>query len=867
MRYPGNKPPKSAEWILGKTLDESTKYAALGDFEEKYVSNIRENGLFWAKYLYWLQLLSVMPVSLFYSSYWGFSMFKNYLKITYRNIKKHKGYSLINIFGLAAGIVCCTFIMLYVNFESGYDSYHNDVERIYRVAELSKSTTGDGGAAAVHLMIGPTLKSEFPQVEYMARIRGQRKTSVRYGDKVFKEDGKNLRHIDPDLLKIFTFPFIKGDPETALDRPFTMIITEGLAEKYFGRDDPLGKSLKVDTTYYEVTGVVENSPGNTHFKYKFLMSWKSIENDRWMNGWQSPMNVPTYVKLKEGTDPAEFEKNITTIAYKYMGDYIRKKGKEYIGILQPVESIHLHSNLIWEMEPPGNSMYIYIFSAVGALIFLIACMNYINLSTARSANRAGEVGLRKVIGAQRFQLVSQFIGESVVLTVLAYAAAFIFTILLIPFFNEIAGTTISFKNLFNPQIILVLTGMFLFAGLVAGGYPAFFLSTFKPAAVMKGSLNTGTKGGLVRKILVVGQFAISIALITGTIIFYHQLNYMKNADLGFDKEHKLVLNMQGLKVANESYKRIKTEFLQHPDITGATFSSSVPGRWRYLWRQWPTGEEKTNAHALRCMQVDHDFISEYGLKVIAGRPFSREMENFSSGSILNETAVRTFGWKSPEEALKKTMFESRSPIIGVIKDYHFQGLQGKIEPLKLFLMNEDFVALSLKINSNNISGVISFIQSKFLELFPEGILDYAFLDEDFNRLYASEEKLVRIFSIFVFFGVFIACLGLFGLISFIAEQRTQEIGIRKVLGASISGIIFLLTKEFIKLVAIGTVLAWPAAWFGTERWLQDFAYRINPGILSFIFAAVIALIISAATVGWQTFKAAKTNPADALKYE
>ncbi|MFC1725005.1 ABC transporter permease, partial [candidate division KSB1 bacterium] len=638
------------------------------------------------------------------------------------------------------------------------------------------------------------------------------------------------------------------------------------AGKYFGDENPIGKTIMVDTTGYEITGVVKNTPGNTHFKYNFLMSMKTIANNEYMNrGWQSPANMPTYIKLAPGVNPEEFAKQITQIVRVNMKEFLERDRVEYASFLQPVQDIYLRSDLIWELGLKGNLLYIYIFSGIGVFILLIASMNFVNLSTARSANRAKEVGMRKVAGASRRQVIWQFLSESVITSVFAMTAALIIVFILLPFFNDLAVSQFKFSSLFKINNILMLSSLIIIIGIFAGSYPALFLSTFRPVSTLKGVLRTGTRGGLLRKVLVVGQFSISITLIIGTFVFYQQLQYMKNQPLGFDKKQKLIINMEGNRVGPNSYKTVKSEFKKNPSVLGVSFSSSVPGKWRYRWRQYPTGERETNLHAIRCMQVDYDFFELYNLKIISGRKFTPDMA--SRGYILNETAVSTFGWDSPETALTKTLREVNTPILGVMKDYHFAGLQQQIEPLGIFLMLEDYRYLTLKVDMKDINNTIASIEKKYNELFPNTVFDYFFLDTDFNSQYEKEDRLGKIFGVFTFFGIFIACLGLFGLAAFMAEQRTKEIGIRKVLGATVSKIIFMLSGEFTKWIIIANFIAWPVSWYLLDKWIQYFAYRIDISFIPFFLAGLLTLIISAITVSYQSFKAAYANPVDSLRDE
>ena len=837
-----------------------------GDLVEMYEYIYSSKGRFRSFIWLYKQVLKSIPLFFYNSIIWSITMLKNYLKITFRNMIKQKGYSFINILGLAAGLACCIFILLYVQFEFSYDNYHDDADRIFRVAKSVRNESRYDKMAAVEMMIAPTLRENFPQVEYAARISFSRDQVVRYKDKIFKEEEGNLRHVDPEILKIFKIPFIEGNPETALERPRTMVLTDEKSKKYFGDENPIGRSILVDTTSYEITGIVENPPGNTIFKYNFLMSYESIKNQEYLKmGWQSPANMPTFIKLAGGVNPEELAKQLTQIVRENISEFLERDGVEYNNFLQPLQDIHLNSNMIWELDQSGNILYLYIFSGIGIFILLIASMNFVNLSTARSANRAKEVGMRKVAGANRRQIIWQFLNESVITSILAMIAALIIVFFLLPFFNDLTNIKFSLVTIFEIDNILVLLGLVIIIGLFAGIYPALFLSAFKPISTLKGILGIGTKGGLLRKVLVVGQFSISISLIIGTLIFYQQLQYMKNQPLGFDKEQKLIINMEGNRVSPNSYQSVKSEFLKIPSVLGASFSSSVPGKWRYRWRQYPTGERATNLHAIRCMQVDYDFFELYDLQLISGRQFNPDMSLI--GYIFNETAVRKFGWESPEAALSKTLRDVQTPIIGVIKDYHFAGLQQQIEPLGIFLMSEDYRYLTLKIDMKDTKNTIASIENKYRELFPNTVFDYFFLDTDFNSQYLKEDLLGRIFSIFTFFGIFIACLGLFGLAAFMAEQRTKEIGIRKVMGASVSRIILMLSGEFTKWIIAANIIAWPISWYLISKWIISFAYRIDIPIITFLFAGLLTLVISAFTVSYQSIKAAYANPVDSLRDE
>ena len=842
-------------------------FSISGDFDEEFLDLAETKGGFYAKLWYWKHFLKSLPGIMKDSVYWRSVMFKNYLKIAVRNFKNKKGFSFINIFGLAVGFTCSILIFLYVQYEMNWDSFHKDANRIYRVISTLKRASGTTRFAGAGSALTPYIRDNLPEAEYVSRFWSNRDSQVRYADRLFKEQGKDLVFADKDIFNIINIPFKMGNPNTALERPKTAVITEQTAKKYFGKENPMGKTVRIDTVDYEITGITENLPGNSCFGFKFLMSWETLANDRMLGGTEWGGFFLTLVKLAPGVTTDEFSNQITQAYLNNNQEYLDRMQSEYSASLQNIKNIHLKSDFVFDFTPKGNILYVYIFSGVAVIILLIASINFMNLSTARSANRANEVGMRKVAGAMRKQLFWQFIGESFFLTFFSLFIALIFVIIVLPEFNQLSLLKIQYSSLLNTNFLIGLLLIVTFVGIAAGSYPALFLSSFKPGFVLRGHLRSGLKSGILRKILVVAQYAISIIMIVVTIMFSRQLNFMKNKSLGFDKEKKMIINMQGNRVNPNNYLAVKREFLKDTSIQGASFSSSIPGRWLYSWRIWPTGQRTTNAHLINCMGVDEDFFSLYDLNLIAGRNF-RENEPIS-GWILNETAVNTYGWNSPEEAITKTIMDREPPthILGVMKDYHYKGLQNNIEPQAVFRIHEDFRYLTLRINTENLPETLLFLEQQYNSLFPGQYFEYFFLDDDFDRQYLKEEQTGIIFNIFTFLGIFIACLGLFGLAAFMAEQRTKEIGIRKAIGASVSGIIVMLSKEFIKWILISNIIAWPAAYFVINRMLQEFAYRTNIGVLPFLASAVLSLIIAVITVSYQSVKAAMSNPVDSLKYE
>jgi len=787
-------------------------------------------------------------------------MFKNYLKIAFRNIRKYKGYSFINIASLAIGIACCMLIIFHVGFELSYDNYHKDADRIYRIG-LDRNLPGEKNICAmVGYPLAAHLKKNLPQVEYAGRIQ-RRNVLIKKEDKVFYEN--NFFYADNDIFNIFTIPFIRGNAEQALINPGTIVISQSMANKYFGEEDPLGRMLTVDSNDFQITGIVKDPPSNTHFKYSFITSLNdSSLPERIRNSWTASM-VYTYLKLVPNTNNSDFARMMN----KVLEGHIDSETLNFF--LQPVKDIHLHSHLLAELEPPGNPFYLYIFSTIAVLILMIASINFINLSTARSANRAKEIGIRKVVGAVRNQLINQFIGESLFTTILSVITAFLIVDLSLPFFNRLVDIQFTVSDFFKLEIFISLICIILFSGIIAGSYPAIFLSAFKPALILKGKLRLGTKRSTLRKIMVIGQFTISIILVISTIASYKQLRFMKNEKLGFSKEQKLIIPVQRGADISENYETVKSEFLKHFRITGATVSGGIPGRIQTSETYRLFNETEDKGQQMKTLFVDRDFIPEYGIELAAGRLFFKETNSLRETEFLiNETAVRALGLHSPQDAIGKRLVGwEGGKIVGVVKDFHFQGLQQEIRPLVVTNFTWMFSFITLTLSTEEISRTLSFAQDKWKELFPGIPYEYYFLDEDFNRLYRSEEKTGTLIGVFTLIGVLVACFGLFGLASFMAEQRTKEIAIRKVHGARVRDTVSLLIKDFIRWILISNIIAWPIAYFIVNRWLQNFFYRVNLGIGIFIFTGFIVLAIALLTISYQVIKTATTNPVDYLRYE
>jgi len=791
-------------------------------------------------------------------------MFKNYLKIAFRNLIRQKWVSLLNITGLAIGITSISLIFLYVQHELTYDAFHEDADRIFRIAHSSLSQGKETGFAATNVQIGEELQHGYEEVELAGRFGWQREVAVKYQDNI---QMTNPFLAEPEILRIFSIPFVSGDPETALVRPYTAVISEKFAGSLFQGIDPIGESVKIDTNYYEITGVFRDLPENSHLQFDMLLSWQTwLEgevNEHMRTGWF----VPTYVKLKPGYDPEVFDKRLNEVADRVLEkeDDLTRQGE--IHFLQPVKKIHFHSNYIWEFSPPGNPLYPHVFIAIGLLILLIACMNFMNLSTARFINRSVEVGIRKTVGASRKDLIKQFLGESLLIAFIAHIVGMFFLEFTLPLFNRITEIQFSIEYL-NLVYLIYLISLIIIIGVLAGIYPALFLSSFKPVYVLKGWVGEQVTSLNIRKVLVIGQFVISITLIIGSIMVYRQLIYMKNQPLGFSIEKKFIIQFPREGVIRVNCDRIKSEYLEIPNVEEAAFSSSVPGRWKYLWRQWPSGEEETNTKLLNCMGVDHDYLGLYDIEIIAGRGFDKSLSDSSNdGWVLNLAAVRAFGWESAEEAMTHTMNDRDEPILGIAKDYHYHGLQSSIEPLGIFLFQDDYRYITLSLNTHGLSQTLERIEGTFRKQFPNELYDHFFLDMDFDTQYHREDKLTRLIFLFTLLGIAIASIGLFGMASFMTEKRRKEIGVRKVNGALVSHIVLLLSYDLAKWIIIAVIIACPIAWYGTTKWLETFAYQVDQSLWVFLVAGALAFFIAMLTVSYQSIKVARENPVDSLRYE
>ena len=812
-------------------------------------------------------------------------MIKNYFKIAWRNLVKNKTFSFINIIGLASGLACFILIALYVADELSYDRFNEKAGRIYRI-----NSDVIFGGNKLHLAVasdpmGATLKKDYPQVEEFVRffISGGSKL-IKKGNEFIREN--NVAHVDSTLFDVFTIPVIAGDAKTALNEPNTVVISESAAKKYFATTDAVGKSIETDdngSTLYKVTAVIKDIPHNSHFTFDMLFSMDNVEY-QWGNFLSH--NHQTYLLLKPGADHKAFEKNFPRFIDKYVVpqaaqfmqiksmDEFEKAGNKLEYSLMPLTDIHLRSDRVPELNVNGNIQYVYIFSAVALFVLLLACINFMNLSTARSASRAKEVGIRKVVGSEKNSLIKQFLTESILTTIISTVFAIAIAWLCLPWFNSLSAKQLLISDLLQTRYLVFLIALPLIVGLLSGLYPAFILSSFNPIVVLKGKLSGGLKRSTLRNVLVVGQFTTSIFLIAATIIVFRQLNYIQTKKLGFTKDQVLVVNGTGALGNNRD--AFKNEVAKFTGVKGTTYAGYLPvaGSSRNdVSFSSEAAMSSTNSVNMQVWNIDHNYIPLMEMEIIKGRNFSKDFRTDSNATIINETAARLLGWDDPVGKKLYTYFQDgfgntliSREVIGVVKNFHFESMKENIGPL-CFRLADNYWATAFKVNTTDIKQLVSNIESKWKAMAPGMPFSYQFMDESFDNMYRVEQRTGKLGLTLAIIAILIACLGLFGLATYTAEQRIKEIGVRKVLGATISNIVSMLSKDFVVLVVISSVFAIPLAWWAMNRWLQDFAYRISIGWWVFAAAGIIALLIALITVSSQAVKAALANPVKSLRTE
>jgi putative ABC transport system permease protein len=809
-------------------------------------------------------------------------MIRSYLKIAFRNLMKYRFISFINLFGLAVGLTCCMLILAFIMNELSFDKYNKNADHIYRV---TRSFNNQDGSVSLNLStiapaFGPYLTNDFPEIQKMTRMLKNGITSFRYKDNLFNEN--NVYFADDKLFDVFTVRVKEGNPKTALTDPFTVMLSEEMAKRYFGSEDPMNKSIRAYNQFnLKVTGVYQDFPSNSHMHPDALVSFTTLndtsvygaENLRTSWGNNSFFN---FIVLPKNYQVKNMIDRFPEFVDKHMNhkDYNGQNPSKFTKLgLQKLTDIHLRSNMDYEAEPNGDINRVYIFSLIALFILLIACINYMNLSTARSALRAREIGIRKVIGARKKELIFQFLSESVLICWVATIIAFILTSLALPWLNKISGQQISYHDLLKWKIVfpLLLTPFVL--GIVSGIYPALFMSSFQPVKTLKGLFKAGGANISLRKVLVVAQFAISIVLIISTAIVFQQLHYIQNKSLGFEKEHQVILPYGN--DVDKRYDVFRNTLLHNTSFKEMGRSSRIP-TGRLLDAQGAftlVGDSLRPVNTdIKMVNVDYDFIPVYNIKVVAGRNFSREFATDTAGFVLNESSISVLGWKNPKDAVGKDFKYGgqKGHIIGVIADFNFESMHQKIVPVVLTMnppSQQYYNNITIRIAGNNIPGTLAFLEKTWKTLLPETPYQYNFLNDNFDKLYESEQRQGTLYIFFACIAIFIACLGLFGLSSFAITQRIKEIGVRKVLGANVSKIVTLLSKDFLKLVIFAAILAFPIAWFAMNNWLKDFAFRVSIEWWVFILAGLLASIIAVLTVSVHAIKAANANPVNSLRSE
>jgi putative ABC transport system permease protein len=799
-------------------------------------------------------------------------MFTNHLKIAWRNLTKNKGFTLINIGGLAIGLACFLMIALYIRHELSYDSYHEKAENIYRVVHHSGKGNIEDRWIWGNAPVGPALKADFPEIVEVARFSGRSDIMLEYNKKTFQE--ANTFYADPTVFDLFSWPMLSGNPKTALETAYSIVLTESTAKKYFGQEDPMGKVLKgiggrANDGSYTVTGIIEDIPANSHFSFDALMSMESFYQTRpgIFDAW-GYVDFYTYFLVADNFDQKAFQAK--------MPDFLKKnrttEPDEYFYDLsfEPLSDMYLKSDAVRQPGATGKLTNLYIFGIIGIFILIIGCINYMNLATARSLERAKEVGIRKVVGAAKKGLVAQFFTESIITVMLAAILGLTLVQFALPWLRSVTNKPIGSEAIFSSNTLIIYLSITLFTALLSGLYPALALSGFKPSSVLKGKFSSSTHGNRLRKGLVVFQFSLSIALIASTFIVYDQLGHMLDKNLGFDQEQQLNIDYNWDQAVNIKVETIKAEFMDLAEVSSTSHSRTVPGTHfpaAGTTIQNASGEMETNDIFL--YEVDYDFVPHYDIEMVAGRNYSREFASDTIAAlVVNEATAKSLGYSQPEQIVGKP-FEQwgrQGKIIGVVKDFNYTSLHKSVAPLSL--RHTDWGRyLSLKVKSDDLPGAMARIEQKWSELAPHRPFLYSFLDEALNAQYSTDIKFRKLFTLFSLMAIFIACLGLLGLATYSANQRTKEIGVRKVLGAELGNIVLFISKDFVKLVGFAILIAVPLSWYAMDKWLLGYAYRIQIQWWVFLLAGCLSILIAVTTISLLALRAAKTDPVKSLRTE
>ena len=862
-----SKPPGFPSRLLKKYSAQDPHQTLVHEFEEQFVAMVKANGTLKARLWYHLQVMNVLRGRMFNTWYWNITMLGNYIKTTIRNVQRNKAHTLINTLGLLVGTAVFILISLYVHFELSYDRYHVHLNRIHRIYQTIPYN--NALIASTSAPLAEALRQEFPEIDHTVRIATLGNASVTSDAQGFFEDG--LIMADKHIFDVFTFPLLQGNPSTVLDAPLSLVISRSMATKYFGTNSPLGRTLTINTFNHDVeflvTGVFEDIPPNSHFTADFIAPFEAQEEYigralRWGNN-----AYYTYLLLHHDADIEAMKVRLPSIDFtKYSGGYDLHHYD-----IQPIKDIHLKSDLSNEIAPTGDRTSVALFSFIAILILIIACINAMNLATARADTRVREVGLRKVIGAQRKQLAWQFLSESTLITLCSFVIALILVHATLPAFRNLVERPIVFQPIQNLPLCLTLFVVVLITAALSGIHPALMLSSFKPVSLFGKTSYKRNKSIKIRNGLVVFQFTISTILILSTLIARNQLQLIRNRDMGYDRSHIVVIPIQDETLVN-NLQSLKTELKRHPDILDACISSSMPDRVPFRMDAVVPTRSDGESYSLYTIDTDGGFIDVYGMEIVKGRNFSTEYPTDQQGAFLiNESAATELESDEPVGQQLALIGRRRGVIVGIVKDFHIQSMSQPIEPLAIYLKPESqrwyWRHLSVKIRSRNIPGTLNFIDETVHRFSPHCPFEYTFYDDIFNQSFKNEQKMGALFQIFAGLAVLIACLGLFGLSSFSAQRRVKEIGIRKVLGATGVGIVVLFVKGFLRWVLVANFIAWPVAYILMRAWLQKFVYRADLSLFIFLLSAGIAILIAAITVSYQSIKAAVANPIDSLRYE
>lgn len=843
----GETPPRFARWLLSRLLGSEEREYILGDFNEMFAEMAGRFGFSRARLWYWGQVCRSFRHFADNLIYWRIEMFKNYFLLSFRHMKKHKGYSFINIFGLAVGIACCILIFLWVRDELSYDKFHENGENIHLITISGERGTWSSSPWA----LPPVLKKDFPEIEKVSWY-GVVQLLTKHGENSFFEDAAL---VGPDFLEMFTFPFLKGDAATALDDPASVVLTESTARKYFGSRDPMGETIQFENRIdLMVTGVIKDVPRNSHMAFDLLASPAVYFGEERMKTWS--MDVPAYVQLSPQADAASVSAKIAGV----VNDHNKSHTIRYYAGLFPMTRMHLYA-----LNGTDPIVYVYVFSAIAVVVLLIACINFMNLATARASIRVNEIGIRKVLGGVRRDLIKQFLGESMGMALMALLIAVGLVYAVLPAFNRLAGKEMDFGLLGSGSLIAGLIGFALLTGFVAGSYPAFYFSSFQPQRVLKNSSRTGSSRSGLRKVLIVFQFSASVLLIIAVATILRQIDYIRTKDLGFDRERIVVV--QTRREHRARYSTIKQKFLEETGVLNVTAASSIPLLINNNNPVYWEGRGPDSYFSMNFACVDYDYFETFGMKMAYGRSFSREFPTDRENYIINESALRLTGYENPIGRMF-SMWDKEGSLVGVVKDFHGTSLHSDIRPV-VFVMyqNMPYRYWFIKVSGAFVPQSLDFIKSTVASVVPSYPVEPRFLDEHFQEQYLREGRLGRILQNFTLLAVFVSCLGLFGLAAFMASRRSKEIAIRKVLGASNGCIMGILNREFAVLVGLSVLISWPLGFFVMKKWMANFAYHAKLGIGIFMLAAAIAFIVAFLTVSFQSFRAASANPADHLRNE